>query len=183
LYSSCRLTIAQKHGARSGDADRNPCSTSYLAILITLRVSWQCGCRSEVSIKHGRRPRTTDQLSKPLIMLAKAVVALLAALPLTGVWAGQVPRVNGVIGGVKDGATRKVASKLAENPTKLATTPGKLRVVENSGVCGQYFRLIFGLIQTHTSFQRRPLASTRHLGMATSRRARACCAFHPRVLW
>jgi hypothetical protein len=71
-------------------------------------------------------------------MLANAALALLAALPLTGVWAVQVPYVNGVLGGVKDGVTRKVATRLAENPEKLATTPGKLRVVENSGVCGMH---------------------------------------------
>jgi hypothetical protein len=69
-------------------------------------------------------------------MLAKAALALLAALPLTTVWAGQVPHVNGVLGGVPEGVNRKVAVRLPDASSKLATTPGKLRAVENSGVCG-----------------------------------------------
>ncbi|KAH9887597.1 serine carboxypeptidase [Cubamyces lactineus] len=61
-----------------------------------------------------------------------AVTALLAALPAATVLAGQVPVVNGVLGGVE--AVPKVKAATV-SPTPAATTPGKLRVVENSGVC------------------------------------------------
>ncbi|KAF7370026.1 Carboxypeptidase [Mycena sanguinolenta] len=46
--------------------------------------------------------------------------------------AGQVPIRNGVIGGV---ATTKAPTVKAEMAQSFATTPGALRVVENSGVC------------------------------------------------
>ncbi|KAI0374464.1 serine carboxypeptidase [Pilatotrama ljubarskyi] len=66
--------------------------------------------------------------------------ALLCILPaLAQVLAGQVPVYNGVIGGGADPATRAQLKKpvLAATDGSAAanTTPGKLRVVENSGVC------------------------------------------------
>ncbi|EMD34742.1 hypothetical protein CERSUDRAFT_86172 [Gelatoporia subvermispora B] len=69
-------------------------------------------------------------------MLLSAVAALLAALPVAPALAGQFPVVNGVIGGVRSlsDAPTKVDAKVA--PAASSTpTPGKLRVVENSGVC------------------------------------------------
>jgi hypothetical protein len=77
-----------------------------------------------------------------MLAFVKAAAVLLA-LPL-GTLAGQVPVVDGVLGGVREGTipgTRKILSKLADQPHALATTPGKLRVVENSGVCGKRSRL------------------------------------------
>ena len=61
-----------------------------------------------------------------------ALTLLLAALPASTVLGGQIPVVNGVIGGteVVAGDKFKVADLVP-----AATTPGKLRVVENSGVC------------------------------------------------
>lgn len=48
---------------------------------------------------------------------------------------GQFPVVNGVIGGIPvNGFTVQ-----SENFTTAATTPGALRVTENSGVCGMSF--------------------------------------------
>jgi hypothetical protein len=53
----------------------------------------------------------------------------------------QIPVVDGVIGGVSskalNSAFKSEPEKVAPNP--FATTPGKLRVVENSGVCGEPF--------------------------------------------
>jgi hypothetical protein len=77
-------------------------------------------------------------------MFAKAAATLVLLLPFTPVLAGQVPIVNGVPGGIREGTipgTRKVLNKLADQPHALATTPGKLRIVENSGVCGAPVRL------------------------------------------
>jgi hypothetical protein len=77
-------------------------------------------------------------------MFTKATVTLVLLLPFTSVLAGQVPIVNGVPGGIREGTipgTRKVLSKLADQSHTLATTPGKLRIVENSGVCGAPVRL------------------------------------------
>ena len=49
----------------------------------------------------------------------------------------QIPIVNGVIGGVSssDSRTFKTTKRAFSNDAP-ARTPGKLRVVENSGVCG-----------------------------------------------
>ncbi|KAJ7677035.1 serine carboxypeptidase [Mycena polygramma] len=58
---------------------------------------------------------------------------LLASLPISAVVGlkspGQVPVRNGVIGGVGNKTVK------AENLKSFATTPGKLRLVENSGIC------------------------------------------------
>ena len=63
-----------------------------------------------------------------------ALTSLLAVLPVATVLGGQVPAVDGVIGGVP--AIRSTSSKFKVADLKTAaTTPGKLRVVENSGVC------------------------------------------------
>ncbi|KAI0758948.1 alpha/beta-hydrolase [Fomes fomentarius] len=63
-----------------------------------------------------------------------ALTSLLAVLPVSTILGGQVPVINGVIGGtgalVDDAAAFKVA-----DIKPAATAPGSLRVVENSGVC------------------------------------------------
>ncbi|KAJ7100440.1 serine carboxypeptidase [Mycena epipterygia] len=60
-------------------------------------------------------------------------VSLLASLPISTVLglksAGQVPIRNGVVGGVGNKTLK------AETIKQFATTPGKLRVTENSGIC------------------------------------------------
>lgn len=56
---------------------------------------------------------------------------LLAAIPLSGVLGGQVPVANNVLGGVPENA----GSPKPQPASVSATTPGKLRVTENSGVC------------------------------------------------
>lgn len=67
-------------------------------------------------------------------MLFSVLTALLAIVPnALPALAGQVPVVEGTVGGV-----RSVTSKLhadAKSPAKSQPTPGKLRVTENSGVC------------------------------------------------
>ena len=61
-------------------------------------------------------------------------VAALCATFLSGhlAYARQVPVVNGVVGGVRT-ESRPFDVDVAAVPA--ATTPGKLRVVENSGIC------------------------------------------------
>ncbi|KAJ7779425.1 serine carboxypeptidase [Mycena maculata] len=60
-------------------------------------------------------------------------ISLLASLPISTVLAaksaGQVPTRNGVLGGVGNKTVK------AESLAQFATTPGKLRVTENSGIC------------------------------------------------
>ncbi|KAF9045221.1 alpha/beta-hydrolase [Panaeolus papilionaceus] len=57
-----------------------------------------------------------------------------AALTISSAFAGQVPIVDGVLGGVPTGAS--VSRETTRKPiTIAATTPGALRVTENSGVC------------------------------------------------
>ncbi|KAF8989945.1 serine carboxypeptidase [Cyathus striatus] len=61
-----------------------------------------------------------------------ALLSLLALGPLAGALAGQIPVVDGVLGGVSNSTA--TTSRLKVLSTS-ATTPGKLRVVENSGIC------------------------------------------------
>ncbi|GLB45331.1 putative peptidase S10 family protein [Lyophyllum shimeji] len=66
------------------------------------------------------------------MLLPRLRSSLIVALPVLRALAGQIPVVDGVIGGVSQ------SPNPAEQPKLLsvaATTPGKLRVVENSGVC------------------------------------------------
>ncbi|PPQ79774.1 hypothetical protein CVT24_010109 [Panaeolus cyanescens] len=56
------------------------------------------------------------------------------ALSVSNVFAGQVPIVDGVLGGVPTGASVP-GETTREALTIAATTPGKLRVTENSGIC------------------------------------------------
>lgn len=67
----------------------------------------------------------------------RALLGLLLAVPQ--VLAGQVPAHDGMIGTVPKASTRATSkpSILAAsgNGTTIQTTPGKLRVTENSGVC------------------------------------------------
>jgi hypothetical protein len=72
-------------------------------------------------------------------MLLRSVFVTIFALPalITGL---QVPVVNGVVGGVPsphacDFKTQNEA--LSNNAVRPVPTPGKLRVVENSGICGE----------------------------------------------
>jgi hypothetical protein len=72
-------------------------------------------------------------------MLFRSVFIAILALPAL-ISGGQVPIVDGVIGGVPSPEACKFkAPKEAFSNNALPTvpTPGKLRVVENSGVCGE----------------------------------------------
>ncbi|KAF8955857.1 Alpha/Beta hydrolase protein [Flammula alnicola] len=62
-----------------------------------------------------------------------ALVSLLPFVPWPGVLGGQIPIIDGVIGGVPGPSI----SAFIEIPQvqNVTTTPGKLRVVENSGIC------------------------------------------------
>ncbi|KAF8591653.1 serine carboxypeptidase [Ramaria rubella] len=68
-------------------------------------------------------------------MFLKVATVLVTAFQVTYVIAGQIPVVDGVLGGVrsKTGAPKSAAQ--SSPLTSFATTPGKLRVTENSGVC------------------------------------------------
>lgn len=67
-------------------------------------------------------------------MLFTAFAAILTTLHISTVLGSQVPVVDGIIGGVPTGPVDKV--KLATRPGISTVTPGALRIVENSGVCG-----------------------------------------------
>ena len=69
-------------------------------------------------------------------MLLSLLLAL-AFVPWNGVLGGQIPVVRGVLGGVP--TTSPAAAKRPRSIKTTATTPGKLRVVENSGICGKFF--------------------------------------------
>jgi carboxypeptidase C (cathepsin A) len=64
------------------------------------------------------------------------VLVLFNLLALSGaVSFGQIPVVDGVIGGVPTKDTTDFSDFVHEPLLSNVTTPGKLRVVENSGVC------------------------------------------------
>ena len=83
------------------------------------------------------------------------MTSLLAAFPVSTVFGGQVPIVNGVVGGVGSGSPPESRIKLA-NVQPAATTPGKLRVTENSGICettsGVYQASGYGDLSSDESF-------------------------------
>lgn len=62
-------------------------------------------------------------------------LSCLSAFPVIGVFGGQVPVVDGVLGGVPTPSALK--PQVLEDTSTVATTPGLLRVTENSGVCGK----------------------------------------------
>lgn len=64
--------------------------------------------------------------------MMRSILFALAAVPLA--FARQVPVVDGVIGGVPV-LPRTPHVDAASLAKPAATTPGKLRIVENSGVC------------------------------------------------
>ncbi|KAI0662545.1 serine carboxypeptidase [Cubamyces menziesii] len=75
-----------------------------------------------------------------MLVHAPAWAIFTGILPaVTQVLAGQVPTYNSVIGGRPDPATRaRIKSGVlaaTDGSAGVTTTPGKLRVVENSGVC------------------------------------------------
>jgi hypothetical protein len=65
--------------------------------------------------------------------------ALVTILALPALISGdQIPSVDGVIGGVPSGAHNfKNLPRAVLGDASTPPTPGKLRVVENSGVCGR----------------------------------------------
>ncbi|KJA15643.1 hypothetical protein HYPSUDRAFT_148806 [Hypholoma sublateritium FD-334 SS-4] len=65
-------------------------------------------------------------------MILSTLLTVLTISPWHGALAGQIPTVNGILGGVP---TIKPDTFKGADVLPLATTPGKLRVVENSGVC------------------------------------------------
>jgi hypothetical protein len=92
------------------------------------------GCRTReqfwVGIKH------VDLVSPSLQMLLRSVLLTIFALP-TLINGGQFPILNGVIGGVPSpGVHDSKTRRETFSTTGLTPTPGKLRVVENSGICG-----------------------------------------------
>jgi carboxypeptidase C (cathepsin A) len=66
-------------------------------------------------------------------MLLALLPTFLAAIPLT--FAGQVPIVNGVYGGVRNNTGSSRGTVKAADLSVAATTPGKIRAVENTGIC------------------------------------------------
>ena len=69
-------------------------------------------------------------------MLLHSALAAIFALP-TLISGGQFPVVNGTIGGVPHDASEfKDLAEAVSGDAPTPRTPGKLRVVENSGVCG-----------------------------------------------
>jgi hypothetical protein len=69
-------------------------------------------------------------------------IILLAILWWTGISlasAGQVPVIDGVLGGVRNFTMRPAVPMMATVDPDVLRSPGKLRIVENSGVCGEAF--------------------------------------------
>src|SRR5882762_3549615 len=100
-----------------------------------------CGL-SEAKLQAGRLYISVLRLAHHVfhwfIMYLRAALApaLAVALALPATWAKQVPVVEGVIGGVS--SAQQLLAHIP-SPAKTPSTPGKLRVTENSGVCGKHF--------------------------------------------
>ncbi|KJA15644.1 hypothetical protein HYPSUDRAFT_48173 [Hypholoma sublateritium FD-334 SS-4] len=63
------------------------------------------------------------------------LISFLSLLPWPVVYSGQIPVVDGVIGGVPGPDSNFVELLAVPQVVDVVTTPGKLRVVENSGIC------------------------------------------------
>ena len=90
-------------------------------------------------------------------MLLRSTLVAIFALP-TLISGGQIPVVDGVIGGVPSPSAhdfKDLAGSVSGN-VSTPPTPGKLRVVENSGVCGRSF--CFPRIPSHIHTPRRNYA-------------------------
>ena len=61
--------------------------------------------------------------------------ALCVLSPILQAFARQIPIIDGVVGGVPSAESLAQAEVVTAAITPAATTPGKLRVTENSGVC------------------------------------------------
>lgn len=69
-------------------------------------------------------------------MLLTSLAIALLTLPLHPLLAKQIPNIDGTYGGVRHTPSAKFsAARPVSEVTIAATTPGKLRIVENSGVC------------------------------------------------
>lgn len=69
------------------------------------------------------------------MMISAVVLVTTALLWPINVLGGQVPIVDGVIGGVPS-TPHALEDSVIESTSASAPTPGKLRVTENSGICG-----------------------------------------------
>lgn len=69
------------------------------------------------------------------MQISALVTVLVTALYASPSLAGQIPVVEGVIGDVPSDSIAVHKGSAAVITTPAATTPGKLRVKENSGVC------------------------------------------------
>jgi hypothetical protein len=67
-------------------------------------------------------------------MLLNALVGILATQLASGVFGGQIPTVNGVLGGVPSDLGKRSITDISRRVAS-ARTPGKLRITENSGIC------------------------------------------------
>jgi hypothetical protein len=84
------------------------------------------------------------------MLFRSALVTILASPAL--IRGGQIPAVDGVIGGVPSSGARnfKNLGRAVSGDASTPPTPGKLRVVEKSGVCGGSFCLL--RIPFHNSY-------------------------------
>lgn len=69
-------------------------------------------------------------------MLSASFGALICLSLARIVSAGQVPVVNGVVGGVPTATVQDIVPAATTTGILGTPTPGKLRYVENSGICG-----------------------------------------------
>jgi hypothetical protein len=118
-----------------------------------------------LSIKHADLAGPFSSLEMLLPSVFVAIVALPALIS-----GGQIPVVNGVIGGVpspdscKFKTPKEAFSNYAAPPVP---TPGKLRVVENSGVCGEAISFATHPLSYRQFWQKLRQVSIRRLDMVT----------------
>jgi hypothetical protein len=84
-------------------------------------------------------------------MLPSFTLVAIFALPQL-INGGQIPVVDGVIGGVSAPGANNFKNLAGEVSDIASTppTPGKLRIVEKSGVCGESFCLLSIPFHIHT---------------------------------
>lgn len=81
-------------------------------------------------------------------MLLSSTLIAIFALPALIIGGGQIPVLDGVIGGVASPGAHDFKNLVGA--TSIPRTPGKLRVVENSGICGGV--IFFVITPCHSRF-------------------------------
>jgi hypothetical protein len=117
-----------------------------------------------------------------LTMLLHSILITILTLPVL-ISGSQISAIDGVTGGVpaRDARNFKNLARAVSRDTSTPRTPGKLRVVENSGLCGEVILLLHILLAYSHSWKKLRQVSIRLRDMVTLLRTKASGLYSPQV--